>query len=124
VGTVFAGTADQFELNRFRIVETPIGSVGVVRTSGGFFAVRNRCPHMDGPICLGSRVTVTTAPSRPFEYVIDHTHAVARCPWHRWEFDIATGENVGGVTRARLPTYRVEVKGQDVLVHGCARPAR
>jgi nitrite reductase/ring-hydroxylating ferredoxin subunit len=119
--TVRAGGIDEFVLNKFRIVDTPVGSVGVVRTSKGFFAVRNRCPHMDGPICLGSMVTSTTAPSRPFEYLVDHEHAVVRCPWHRWEFDIATGENVGRITRARLATYRVELRDREVFVVGCAR---
>jgi len=120
-GGIQAGTVDEFELNRFRIVDTPIGSVGVVRTPRGFFAVRNRCPHMDGPLCVGSAVTTTMAPSRPFEYLVDHEHAVVRCPWHRWEFDVATGENVGRITRARLATYRVELRDRDVFVLGCQR---
>lgn len=116
----FAGKIEDFASNKFRIVETEAGSVGVVKTDSGFHAVINRCPHMGAPVCAGSNVTSTTVASKPFEYIVGHEHLVVRCPWHRWEFRIDTGQNIGNVTRGRLLTFDVEVDGQNVYVLGRA----
>jgi nitrite reductase (NADH) small subunit len=116
----FVGKVTEFARNKFRIVETENGSVGVVKTENGFHAVRNRCPHMGASVCAGSDVTSTTIPSKPFEYILGHENFVVRCPWHRWEFRIDTGQNIGNVTSARLLTFDVEVDGQDVFVLGRA----
>jgi 3-phenylpropionate/trans-cinnamate dioxygenase ferredoxin subunit len=112
---VHAGTVDEFRLDEFRIVDVPGGSIGVVRTARGFFAVRNRCPHMGADVCLGS-VTSTMLPAAPFEYRLGLESTVVRCPWHRWEFQVDTGESVGKVTTKRLVTYDVEIDGDDVYV--------
>lgn len=111
-----AGRVADYLIDRFRIVEAGGRSIGVVRTSEGFFAVVNRCPHMGAPICVGSNATKTTLPSRPFEYILDEAHAVVRCPWHRWEFRLDSGESVGRVTNARLISYPVVVDGNDVFI--------
>jgi 3-phenylpropionate/trans-cinnamate dioxygenase ferredoxin subunit len=111
-----AGKVADYALNEFRIIETSSVSIGVVRTKDGMFAVLNKCPHMGAPICLGSNATCTTLPSAPFEYRLDTEHNVVRCPLHRWEFRVDTGENVGGVTRAKVRTFPVEVHGEQVFV--------
>ena len=36
------------------------------------------------------------------------------CPWHRWEFDLRTGEGITGQERVRV--YPVEVAGGRVKV--------
>lgn len=118
---IAAGTVDEYELDRFRIVEIPGGSIGVVRTARGFFAVRNRCPHMGADVCV-DRVTSTMLPAAPFEFRLGMESSVVRCPWHRWEFLVDTGESIGRVTSKRLVTYAVEVDGEDVyVVRGGAR---
>jgi nitrite reductase/ring-hydroxylating ferredoxin subunit len=119
---IHAGTIDQYELDQFRIVEVPGGSIGVVRTARGFFAVRNRCPHMGADVCLG-KITSTMLPAQPFEYRLGLESAVVRCPWHRWEFLVDTGESIGQITNKRLVTYEVEIDGDDVYVlRGGGRP--
>ena len=55
-------------------------------------------------------------PSRPFEYELDREDMVVRCPWHRWEFRVETGQSVGDTTRARLLSFRVHVQGDEVFV--------
>ena len=111
-----AGRIDDYELDSFRIVEDADQSIGVVRTQRGFFAVLNRCPHMGAPVCVGSKVSLTMRPSRPFEYELDQEDAVVRCPWHRWEFRISNGESVGNTTRGRLLSFRVHLLGNEVYV--------
>ena len=111
------GAVSDFEPNVFRISEIAGKSIGVVRTSRGFHAVHNRCPHQGAEVCAGLLTSGTMAPSRPHEYVYAHEQLVLACPWHRWEFDLETGRAIGQITRKRLALYPVEVIGDDVFVH-------
>lgn len=127
-GLIHAGHVDAFVLNRFKILDTPAGSVGVVRADDGFHAVLNRCPHMGAPVCVGTDLTNSTVPSRPFEYRVGHEMRVVRCPWHRWEFRVDTGESIGNTNRGRLLRFPVILKGEEVYVQPrpirTAQPAR
>jgi nitrite reductase/ring-hydroxylating ferredoxin subunit len=109
------GAVDDFEPGRFRVFELQGRPVGVVRTEQGFFAVRNRCPHQGADICAGL-VTGTLEPSAPGEFSYSDEKLVVVCPWHRWEFELTTGESYGQVTRKRLVTYEVEVEDGEVYV--------
>lgn len=111
------GAVSEFALNRFRMTEIGGKEVGVVRTARGFYAVNNRCPHQGADLCSGLLTDTTMAPSRPHEFVVSHERMILACPWHRWEFDLETGRAIGDVTRKRMAVYRVEVVGDDVLVH-------
>jgi nitrite reductase/ring-hydroxylating ferredoxin subunit len=109
------GPVEEFEPGRFRVFELQGRPVGVVRTEQGFFAVRNRCPHQGADICAGL-VTGTMEPSAPGEFSYSEETLVVVCPWHRWEFELATGESYGQVSRKRLVTYEVEVDDGEVYV--------
>jgi nitrite reductase/ring-hydroxylating ferredoxin subunit len=39
------------------------------------------------------------------------------CPWHRYEFDLATGRCVADPARLRVATYRIEVEGDEIAVY-------
>ncbi len=120
-----AGSVDEFVLNRFRLVDTPAGSVGVVRTTDGFYAVLNRCPHMGAPVCVGTDLTSSAVSDKPFHYVIAHEERVVRCPWHRWEFRVDTGESIGKTNKGRLLRFPVIVEGSEVYVqYRGQRPTR
>ena len=61
-----------------RIIPAPRGEIAVFRCGDdSVFAVRNRCPHKQGPLSEG----------------IVHGHRVA-CPLHNWVIDLETGEAV------------------------------
>jgi nitrite reductase/ring-hydroxylating ferredoxin subunit len=109
------GAVSDFPLNQFRTFEISGRPVGVVRTSQGFFAVRNRCPHQAANICAG-RVAGTMVPSKPFEYDYSEETLVVVCPWHRWEFELSSGASFGRVTNKRLVTYPVEVDEDQVYI--------
>ena len=109
------GAVEEFPLGRFRVFELAGRPVGVVRTHHGFFAVRNRCPHQGANICLGT-VSGTMVAAKPFEYDYSEETLVVACPWHRWEFELATGASFGRVTNKRLVTYQVAVEGDQVYV--------
>lgn len=76
-----------------RIVQDPQRgiSIGVFNVEGNFFALKNVCPHLGAPLCLGS-VHATHRPGAVFEFHPDLAGRVLRCPWHGWEFDIITGK--------------------------------
>ncbi len=78
-GWVDVGAVDDVPLRGARQVFAEDGPVAVFRTGDGrIFALRDRCPHKQGPLSQG----------------IVHGHAVA-CPLHNWSIDLATGEALG-----------------------------
>lgn len=109
------GAPDEFELNRIRMLTAAGAEIGVVRTEAGFFAMRNSCPHQKAPICEGT-VGGTALPSAPDDRSYGLRGQVIRCPWHGWEFLMATGECLFGTSRKRLVTYQVEVSGDGVFI--------
>jgi nitrite reductase/ring-hydroxylating ferredoxin subunit len=98
-----------------RIVSVGRRSIGVFNVDGEYHALANRCPHAGGPLCLGP-VTGTTTATGPHEGVawIEHGR-VLRCPWHAWEFDIATGRTLTEPVLA-VQTYRVVVEDGQIWV--------
>jgi nitrite reductase/ring-hydroxylating ferredoxin subunit len=93
-----------------RLIVTINGrSIGVFNVDGRFYAVRNSCPHQGGELCLGSLVGLATA-ARPGEISYTREGEILRCPWHGWEFDLATGRSVFDPTRTRVKSYPVEVE--------------
>jgi 3-phenylpropionate/trans-cinnamate dioxygenase ferredoxin subunit len=88
--------------------------VGVVRgPDGELYALRNRCPHHGAPLCLGTpaeRVAGT-----PGSYAATG-RAVLRCPWHGWEFELATGRCLDEPS-LRAARYAVRVEDGQVLVY-------
>lgn len=116
-----------------RIVAIEGRSVGVLNVNGSFYALRNSCPHQGAPLCLG-RVLPLAVAERPFVPEFDPDRCVVKCPWHGWEFDVATGRSVFNPHRMRvksydvsvgapaeddvvLETFRVTVEGDAVIVH-------
>ena len=91
------------------IVEIAGRSIGVFNVAGRFFAVKNSCPHQGGPLCLGRTVGLATA-ERPGQIAYTREGEILRCPWHGWEFDLATGRSVFDPTRTRVKSYPVEVE--------------
>jgi nitrite reductase (NADH) small subunit len=119
---VRVGALADFPENEVRLVDVEGRGIGIVRTAEAVYAVRNVCPHQGAPICRGT-FGGTVLPSRPGtrEYGLDNR--ILRCPWHGWEFDVASGEALFGISDRRLVTYGVEVRDGDVFVLLRPRPA-
>ena len=81
--------------------------VGVLwdAATGTAHGVRNRCPHSGAPLCLG-RVREREA-GVPGEYELAGER-VLRCPWHGWEFDLASGACLDDPA-LRAAIYPVEI---------------
>ena len=92
--------------------QEPAG-IGVFNVDGEFYALRNRCPHMDGPLCSAGTITGTSrarvrADGVP-EVEWERDGEIIACPWHRWEFEIRTGRTVFP-SRRRVRRYPVTVE--------------
>ena len=93
-----------------RLIVTVAGrSIGVFNVNGRFFAVKNSCPHQGGQLCLGRTVGLAMA-ERPGEIAYSREGEILRCPWHGWEFDLATGRSVFDPNRTRVKSYPVEIE--------------
>ncbi len=97
--------------------------IGVFNVAGTFHAVRNLCPHKLGPLCTGrvsGRVVAEAPPSTPAPgLAIAQDGAILRCPWHLWEFEIATGRCLVD-PKMRVKTYPVTIEEGQVVVYASA----
>jgi nitrite reductase/ring-hydroxylating ferredoxin subunit len=91
--------------------------VGIFNVGGTYYALNNRCPHAGGPLCLGE-VTGTTESAGPYRVAWVRQGEIVACPWHAWEFELASGRTITQPTKA-VRTYPVRVEdGQVVLETG------
>jgi nitrite reductase/ring-hydroxylating ferredoxin subunit len=96
----------------------PVGKfgVGVYNVGGSFYAIANYCSHEGAPLCAGLvGGTNEFAPEVPGMVRRVMEGRIVRCPWHQWEFDITTGQNLASPHR-RVRTYVVEVDDGKVYV--------
>lgn len=81
---------DEFPAGERRIMRIGGREIGVFRIADRFFAVRNRCPHQGGPLCVG-RVFPRIVSDEPGMFRVDDGAPLVVCPWHGWQYDMATG---------------------------------
>jgi len=106
------GGVEELERDGSLIARIGRRDVGVVATPDGPRAVRNRCPHQGGPLCLGT--VAERLVGTPGHYRLGGT-TVLRCPWHGWEFSVESGHCLDDPAQ-RVATYRVRVHDERVLV--------
>lgn len=98
--------------------------IGVFNVNGSYHALRNLCPHKSGPLCTGrvSGRVVADAPPTVEDANLDLVRdgEIIRCPWHLWEFEIATGRCLVDA-KARVKTYPVVVEEGRVVVYADPR---
>lgn len=97
-----------------KIVRIEVREVGVFNLEGEYYALKNACPHQGARVCLG-RIVGTTLPSDVHEYRYGREGRILRCPWHSWEYDIATGQSVFD-PNVRVVSYAVDVTDEHVCV--------
>jgi 3-phenylpropionate/trans-cinnamate dioxygenase ferredoxin subunit len=116
-GKIVVCSASDLAPGQKRIVDDPETgvSIGVFNIGGEYFALKNVCPHLGAPLCMGS-VHATHRPSPVFEFRPDLEGRVLRCPWHGWEFDIVTGKALYDA-KSRVASYPCAVdENGDVVV--------
>lgn len=73
-------------------------SVAVANVQGKFFAINSVCVHRGGPLGEG-----------------ELTGQIVTCPWHGWQYDVATGKVVQSPNMS-VACYATEVRGEEVFV--------
>jgi nitrite reductase/ring-hydroxylating ferredoxin subunit len=97
-----------------KIVRVAGREVGIFNIDGTFYALKNVCPHQGARVCLG-RIVGTMLPSDVYEYAYSREGQILRCPWHEWEYDIATGEALFD-SSVKIVSYPVEIIGDELVV--------
>ena len=97
-----------------KIVRVAGREVGIFNLEGTFHALKNVCAHQGARVCLG-KIVGTTLPSEVYEFTFGLEGQILRCPWHEWEYDIATGEAVFD-PNVKIVRYPVEIIDGAVVV--------
>lgn len=96
-----------------RMLEIGGRRIGLYRVAGALHALADRCPHRGAPLCAGKIATPIETDGETV--TVGPRHSIVRCPWHKWEFDIATGRSL--VDRSlRVRQYAVHVDADHVVV--------
>ena len=110
------GRVDEFPIGQFRVFTIGRHEIGVIRLANGeFHAIRNHCPHKGAPICKGI-VGGTWPPSAPGELAFARSGEVLICPWHGYEYDLRTGDELYQPEPTKLKKFPVEVRDGSVTV--------
>ncbi len=96
-----------------RLLEIGGRRVGLYRVGDTFHALADRCPHRGAPLCSG-RVATPLEVGRDGP-VLGRRDSIIRCPWHKWEFEIATGRSLVD-RRLRVRRYAVRVDDDTLVV--------
>jgi len=111
-----AGPEEAIVAGRFTMVAAGTRRIGVTRLANGELrAVRDRCPHKAAAICRGI-LGGTWLPSAPGELTFGRQNEILVCPWHGYEYDLATGAELFWPQGAPLRLYPTEVEGGRVYV--------
>jgi nitrite reductase/ring-hydroxylating ferredoxin subunit len=117
---VYVADIDDFVDGSRRIIVVEEGlEIGVFHRNGNIVAYENLCAHQGGPACEGlimHKVEDVILPDKTYKgqrFSETETHFV--CPWHGFEYDIATGECAADRT-LRLRKFDVVTKEKAVYV--------
>lgn len=72
--------------------------IALYNVAGKIYATDNTCVHQGGPLGEG---------------ILEGE--VISCPWHMWEYNVCTGEKLGGGS-IKIATFPVEIDGTDIKV--------
>jgi nitrite reductase/ring-hydroxylating ferredoxin subunit len=104
----------EFPPGERKIVKAGARSIGVFRVEDDFFAIRNRCPHQGGPLCIG-RLSPWAVATAPGKVEMSGPPRLVACPWHGWEYDLETGQSFMGPGETRVKSYDVSVERGETL---------
>ena len=92
--------------------------IGIFNLNGAYFALANRCPHAGGPVCQGkifNQVEEVITPEKKSAGLRFGKQRHIVCPWHGYEFDLATGCHPGDPSM-RLTPVPVAVRNGHIYI--------
>ena len=113
----------ELEPGQMRSVVVDGTGVVVARDRDGtVYAMRDRCAHSGAPLSRGRLLPKVLGPDVDQYVVTDQL--ILRCPWHGFEFELATGRCLADPKRTRVRPYRVTIEDGTVCVErGSGSPA-
>ena len=90
---------DEVPPGEMKIVEVEGQEVVLANVDGDIVAFGSECTHRGGP--LGEGILMDD---------------VVECPWHGGQFNVKTGEVVSPPPGNAIPTFQVEVEGDEIRV--------
>jgi len=73
--------------------------IALANVDGTIYAFGDSCRHEGGPLSSGVL-----------------RDEVVTCPWHGWAYNVRTGKSVIPPVGLRIPTYPVEIDGDNIVV--------
>ncbi|MBK0870488.1 MAG: Rieske (2Fe-2S) protein [Saccharopolyspora sp.] len=115
-----AARSDEVPEGGRHVVDIAGTTIGLFRFQGVLHAYENVCPHQGGPVCQGRLVSRVTEKldadkrSRGLDFDTEDLHIV--CPWHGFEYSLATGSHPGR-PQIKLRAFDVEEAEGTIYVH-------
>ena len=97
----FVKVAETRDVNpgEMKLVEVYGQRIVIANVAGTFYAFGDVCTHANGPLSDG---------------VLEEDRV--ECPWHGSTFDVKSGRPLRPPARSPVPTYRLKVEGEGILV--------
>lgn len=115
----FVGKASEFQNGDRQIIRIGEQEIGIFKHEGEFYAYSNFCLHQGGPACEGLTIAGVKEKLRDDKtsagLYFDEKSMHFVCPWHGYEYDMFTGEQVAD-RRLKLKRFNVIQKGDEVYV--------
>lgn len=90
--------SDELRPGECKVVAIEGANVALYNVDGQFYATENRCPHRGGPLGDG-----------------DLDGDIVTCPWHQWQFNVKTGENLI-YPASKVQTFEVKLVNEAVQI--------
>lgn len=116
------GKVDEFEEGKGKRVVVEDIPIAIFNLEGEFYGVVDNCPHKNLPLHPAGHERYVSPELKDAgvdfdpKGFVDTENCSVRCPWHQWEWDLKTGENLRPETKDRVPTFDVTVEGDEVRV--------
>jgi 3-phenylpropionate/trans-cinnamate dioxygenase ferredoxin subunit len=108
---------DEVKPGTSRLVNAAGRNIALFNVNGTFHALADRCPHEAGSLCKG-RIIGLAESDEPGKYRLTRIGEFVKCPWHGWEFEIATGQSYCDPTNTRVRTFEAKVEPGASLIKG------
>ena len=89
----------EIQADKMKMVQYKGQVICLANIMGKYYAIRNTCTHMGGPLAQGK--------------LEGH---VVECPWHGSRFDLTTGEVKKGPAQTPEPVFEVKIEGTSILI--------
>jgi nitrite reductase (NADH) small subunit len=88
----------------------------VLNVAGELHALYNRCPHRQASFEAGL-IRHARKRTRVGDMEFDRERKVLLCPWHRYEFELYSGQCPIEPERLRVARYHVAEEGDEIAVY-------